>query len=1196
MKNCMWLVVFALVVALPVATIGQARKVDAKTAEEIQTIKSALGGMVSASSASSSVPGEGLRHKDASGENRPLGIDLLNRGRKSVLMNGNRIAVDVYNYGGIGPGYGLIRGVSNVVWHNLSYVFQFCPIVGASVPYAADTSRRMHIISDGLNDYPNLYEINPTGDTLWQWQPIPGYSDPNQQNMASNPAPDYDADGKPDSWPRSWYNPTLGKYVWPGYLSQDVTAADFEVFWAMDDRDNAEFYYFPFINDSSRRGIGLQIDGRGFQWSNALAENSIFFVYTIANTSDKNLDSLFFGIYGDCDVGGGSPENTDDYGLFVAPYYVPNPVMDSLRFSKIPTYSRSLVYFWDPDGKGDRGLPVGYIACKFLESPGNPNDNFDNDNDKMVDERQDDGIDNDKDWNIITDDVGVDGIPNTNDVGEGDGIPTAGLKLPDGSQDPLYPGEPNFELTDLDESDQIGLTSFNSWTWSQDKINNDESMWYRAIPGNFGSIQESQDIVFIFGSGYISLRHGEIKRISMSLLLGETLDDMLTTAKTVQTIYNNNYRFFKPPLTPKLTVVPGDKKVTLSWDARAEQSVDPVTGRDFEGYVIYRSTDPSFTDIQTVTDGKGTPFLSEPLKKLDGSEAKWDVDFRSEPYTDVNNNGTWDTGEPYVDENRNALYDASYEDFWKGYHPIPYPDRGIHYFLGDNSGLVHSYVDSNNVINGQTYYYALVAYDHGDSIGIPPTETTKKITVDPISSISTFDINTAQAIPGPRASGYIPPPDDNSSALLHTGGSGTGSIEFKIIDDLVLKNGAEYVVSFADSFFNVTKNTPGKNYSVLTLVPVQETFVAYDTNFATLDHTGISNDSVLVVKDSAGTVYTQGSDYVMNFARGSIRRTGTSTMPNYATFHITYRYYPVFQSQALKAGDENPVFDGLKIKVTDVDTVGYDPSRSRWTQGASNYSYTMAPTLIGSRRALYPADYTIEFASKNIDTALVRWGGAIRKAPVRYTAKKVTLNQVPERIWTLLNENNPATRDTQWSPGEEIVLFKPGAKGVGSDTTTWGVNVFLPTDSSLTPVAPTDGDILLLSTTRPFNNSDRFQFRAESGKMDNATASSALKDIYVVPNPYVVINDLEPANRLPSQARGERRIYFEHLPPQCTIRVFTLSGDHVVTLNHDSGVANGREFWNLLNRDGFSIAYGLYIAHVEAPGIGETIIKFAVIK
>jgi len=84
---------------------------------------------------------------------------------------------------------------------------------------------------------------------------------------------------------------------------------------------------------------------------------------------------------------------------------------------------------------------------------------------------------------------------------------------------------------------------------------------------------------------------------------------------------------------------------------------------------------------------------------------------------------------------------------------VPFQGRGVHYYLGDNAGLRHSFVDSNGVINGQTYYYGLVAYDHGDSLGIPPTETTKKISVDPITGKLVFDSNTASVIPGPRASG-----------------------------------------------------------------------------------------------------------------------------------------------------------------------------------------------------------------------------------------------------------------------------------------------------------------------------------------------------------------------------------------------------------------------------------------------------------
>ncbi|MFQ6618674.1 MAG: hypothetical protein ACE5QV_08310, partial [Fidelibacterota bacterium] len=71
---------------------------------------------------------------------------------------------------------------------------------------------------------------------------------------------------------------------------------------------------------------------------------------------------------------------------------------------------------------------------------------------------------------------------------------------------------------------------------------------------------------------------------------GEDVNDLVKNKKTVQQIYNADYRFAKPPLKPKLTAVPGDGKVTLYWDDSAEQSYDPfLQAFDFEGYLIYKS-------------------------------------------------------------------------------------------------------------------------------------------------------------------------------------------------------------------------------------------------------------------------------------------------------------------------------------------------------------------------------------------------------------------------------------------------------------------------------------------------------------------------------------------------------------------------------------------------------------------------------
>jgi hypothetical protein len=49
-------------------------------------------------------------------------------------------------------------------------------------------------------------------------------------------------------------------------------------------------------------------------------------------------------------------------------------------------------------------------------------------------------------------------------------------------------------------------------------------------------------------------------------------------------------------------------------------------------------------------------------------------------------------------------------------------------------------------------------------------------------------------------------------------------------------------------------------------------------------------------------------------------------------------------------------------------------------------------------------------------------------------------------------------------------------------------------------------------------------------------------------------------------------------------------------IEHDNSVHDGMAPWDLRSKDGQDIAYGVYIYHVQAPGVGEKIGKFAVIK
>ena len=128
-----------------------------------------------------------------------------------------------------------------------------------------------------------------------------------------------------------------------------------------------------------------------------------------------------------------------------------------------------------------------------------------------------------------------------------------------------------------------------------------------------------------------------------------------------------------------------------------------------------------------------------------------------------------------------------------------------------------------------------------------------------------------------------------------------------------------------------------------------------------------------------------------------------------------------------------------------------------------------------------------------------------------------------------------------------------------------------------------------------FSKRDVFEFTTTALKVDNELAKDQLSLIKVVPNPYVAAATWEERNYYTS-GRGPRSIHFIHLPKKCTIRVYNVSGELVRSIEHESSVNDGTAEWDLLTRDNLAASYGVYVFHVDAPGLGEFIGKFAVIK
>ncbi len=743
--------------------------------------------------------------------------------RRLGVHNGNKILTRFTNYGSIAdwrnsPG----RYDCGIypIGSGRSYLAEFSPLVAAETANAAGAP--LHILSEGMPA--SSIDAPTSADYLWQFEPRLGYANVNDSLIAMSD----DSLSWPDSWPdlsSDWDNKWAGQY---GQYSR----ADQESYFHVDDFNNDEFKFYPvkvddiirmgsivefaapdsddyailtdmntsfeglvrdvdraaavdvrdgrrpdvikvegdkwyeidaIINDNQlrlktflgnansspgdveysiydgiKRGLGVDVAARGYQWAHPAAEDILIFTYWIKNISSWDYEKFVFGMYGDADVGDDGDQRDDDAWF------------DTVN---------DIVYQWDHDlwTVNDGGYVPAYFGWKYLESPGNPLDDIDNDEDGMIDESQDDGIDNDGDWDPYVDDTGSDGIgKNFGEYVGPDADGTEGNGVPD-------PGEPNFEYTDNDESDQIGLTSFTAGPYPGIDLTRDAIAWNQLAPGSFTDISQTVDLTFMYGSAYFALPRQEQRKFAVALIFGNDYEDILRNSETMQQIYNSDYNFAKPPNLPSVTAVAGDGQVTLYWDDKAELSVDPIYGQDFEGYRIYRATDPAFNEVWNITDTYGNQTFNKPIAQFDKADGL--------------------TG------------------------PHPYGLNGIHLDMGTDTGIRHSWTD-HSVQNGQTYYYAVVAYDYGFDHDfyergisdlelrppITPSECTKKIEINASGDPVKFAINTAVAVPNAPAMAYIPPEiiADATTTL------GTGELEVTVIDPSEIRHNDQYQITFKD--------------------------------------------------------------------------------------------------------------------------------------------------------------------------------------------------------------------------------------------------------------------------------------------------------------------------------------------------------------------------------------------------------------
>ncbi|MEA3287782.1 MAG: hypothetical protein U9Q77_10475 [Candidatus Marinimicrobia bacterium] len=646
---------------------------------------------------------------------------------------------------------------------------------------------------------------------------------------------------------------------------------------------------------------------------------------------------------------------------------------------------------------------------------------------------------------------------------------------------------------------------------------------------------------YIISCGPFDLPVDSMTTISFGLIMGDAgtvtnfpdTTDLMQNVRTAQDMYRLYFQGAGPPDPPTVHAVAGDQRVSLYWDAKAETSQDVWTGAvDFEGYRIFRSTDAGLTWGDPITDVYGNEVGYHPIAQFDYS-AEEDI--------------------------------ARYGVDVSGADPA-FPQN-----LGDNTGLVHTFVDSN-LVNGVEYWYSVSAYDKGDRSD--PAELVPSYMNAP--GQSWYEIHTVKATPGKIASDLY---YGSNTELEAEGGvcGATVRLEFENTAELL---DHDYELSFdfvpyVDEF--------GDDHLGMGAVLVDLT--AADT---LVNRLRIGNDTDTNTVIQAGFIL-----YLEDATKGVLSMNWTKVAGDTCTFDWrTESKYPNLVPSGQAFGDIVESFDDWRITVDyngGVDALWYD---AFWGEYSDLTQFLPLKVEVVTDPD-HPLDVTENIVLCDFNHSLTDdnearpwfysphgWDlepggkGYLPGSPGWYEKHVDML--ILEKI-----DTNPVTGDTIPNYLYLLTNNKPDIS----------INVDMETDT-VVAAGPTDGDEFTIITAKPFRPGITYRFNPlQQVEMAADRSINSLGDLIVVPDPYVVTNAWE------TNEFG-KRLMFSNLPSVCTINIYTILGEHVDTVEHGGAgqTSAGYAFWDMRTRNEQFIAPGVYLYHAETPDGDETLGRFLVIK
>jgi len=530
------------------------------------------------------------------------------------------------------------------------------------------------------------------------------------------------------------------------------------------------------------------------------------------------------------------------------------------------------------------------------------------------------------------------------------------------------------------------------------------------------------------------------------------------------------------------------EKIRLYWSDNSEFSVDPISGQeDFEGYRLYRSQDFGRT-------------WGKPINNSQGDRTGW---------------------VPY------AIFDK--DDYIKGQDPYS------NFYLGDDSGVVHSFIDSN-IVDGYEYWYALTVYDNGFNSEGSQTQASLESSMGNYPSLP----GVVACVSGPVASGATGGLV-LADTLESTGGYTDGVVFVEMIDKTKL-TGHQYRISFSNTVEYLGATSAGTGINIYDV----------DLNTYVLENYPVSDpdrggDNIPVVDGFRV--------YAFNVAKG-IKNTYWKTGSTGFTWGTKSNY--------ISASAD--IYDDIEVVI--------DRSANTVGQTGDGTAVTLPLKVF-----LYPADDP--------------------NSPIDISNSTVLRDQWdPWGMPDVLSDGftltpGDASYYTQSWIGD-MLLFSELPYLTGDPQPHVAIAT---SNGPADAAAPEDGDIFRIETNKPFRSSVVYSFSTEA--LTTPVVAENLNKIKVVPNPYIVKASWDPGIIGDVARYPQRKIQFRNLPEECTITIFTVAGDRVATLEHNDywgGQNIGSTDWNLLTYEGVEAASGLYVYVVKIPS-GDTFVgKFAIIK